>query len=1032
MMPVVGQLRPWTDPRATASSRLVMTTGLNRPESSWRMALDGEWSMQWVAQPDQVTGDMLIGDTDALPWSSIRVPGNWNLQGPWDVPQYLNITMPFAGPPPRLPEQIPTAVYRRRVELPDVVDSQRILLTVGGALSWHAVFVDGNFIGSGSDSRLESTYDLTDCVGTTLGGSGARSFELAIVVIKYSAPSYLEDQDCWWLAGLHRSVVIEAVPRVHLADLHLTGDYDPATGRGAIDAVVVVDGIDELGPGWQVRATLSDPLGHESGSQDHEQYTRQVPHRHDVPYVFEGYRVALGWEIPGCHPWSAERPNLYRVEVELLDPDGRTIDRVTTRTGCRRVEIRDRQLLVNGQPIWIDGVNRHDIHPDRGSALTIDDMIDDLHQMRAHNITAVRTAHYPNRPEFYDLCDEIGMYVIDEANIEGHAYNHLLCSDDAYRAAFLERGVRMVQRDRNHPCIIMWSLGNETGSGTNQQMLAGAIRGLDPSRPLHYEGPFSMRPVEEWASIGRDVTDVVCPMYASVEQITEYARSGRGDRPLILCEYSHAMGNSNGDLYRYGEAFAREPGLQGGFIWEWKDHGLRRCTPSGEVRLAVGGDFGDEPNDGNFVADGLMSADLEPHPALVEVAWLYRPVTVALSDDEQTMMITSRRSFTDLSDLRAVWELLADGETVGRGVLETPSIPPLSVVEVPLPDEVHELLSGGIEQGEIFLNLVWEQRLATGWASVGHRCAWDQLEIRGLAAGVTNDAGVAQSTGTTELGTTELGTTELGTAKLGTAKPATAKPATAKPAISSPGDDPLAGELLEPIRLWLWRAPVDNDGFKLMPELSERIGVGGKTMIKWQQLGLPDVDHEQLATHDHQVIIVNSDTVEHHHRVETTHEDLARIGVRFALPSRFSSLRWYGRGPHENYPDRCGSSMVGIWEQPPDVIPYLVPQEFGLRTGIRWFEFVDPESAERWRLETIGPTTLMVSATRHRDEDLFATRHRDDLIAEDALWVHVDGAHRGVGTASCGPDTSPKARLFPGSYSFAYRIERRRSAHWEH
>jgi beta-galactosidase len=1007
MMPVIGELRPWADPRVTAWSRLTMTASVTRPDPMWRMTLDGEWSMQWLGHPDQVTSDMLTGDTDGSPWVPVQVPGNWNLQGPWDVPQYLNITMPFAGPPPHLPSEIPCAVYRRSIEisnaeLPKAVDRQRIVLTVGGALSWHAVFADGALIGYGSDGRLESTYDLTEHVESTVARTGSGSFELAVVVLKYGAQSYLEDQDCWWLAGLHRSVMIEAIPRIHLADVQLTGDYDSANGTGRIDAVVSVDGIDQLGPGWRVRATLHDPPGYETGPADHEQHLRDVSHRHDVPYVFEGHRVAIVWEIPGCRPWSAESPDLYTVEVELLDPEGHSIDRVITRTGCRRVEIRDRQLLLNGQPIWIDGVNRHDIHPDRGSAVTVDDMIADLYQMKAHNITAVRTAHYPNRPEFYDLCDEIGMYVIDEANIEGHAYNHLLCSDDAYRAAFIERGVRMVQRDRNHPCIIMWSLGNETGSGTNHQALAGAIRGLDPSRPLHYEGPFSMQPVSEWASVGLDVTDVVCPMYASVEQIREYARSGLGGRPLILCEYSHAMGNSNGDLYRYGEAFAHEPGLQGGFIWEWKDHGLRRCTAEGEVRLAVGGDFGDEPNDGNFVADGLVSADLEPHPALIEVAWVYRPVTVHLGSDGQTMVITSRRSFTDTSDLDAVWEVLVDGETAGRGRLETLVIPPRSTIEVPLPDEVRSLVSDASHGAEIFLNLVWERRVATDWAPVGQRCAWDQLELRSQVAAVTEDLGGAATAGS------------------------------AGPETSMVEVDHLASELVEPIQLWLWRAPVDNDGFKLMPELSERIGVGGKTMIRWQQLGLPGIDHEQLVDHDHQVVVIDADTVEHHHMVDTAIDDLARIGIRFALPGRFRKLRWYGRGPHENYPDRCGSAMVGLWEQDPDLMPYLVPQEFGLRTGIRWFEFIDPDSAEVWRLESIGPSDLSVSATVYSDEQLFTARHQDDLVAEDMLWVHVDAAHRGVGTASCGPDTSPQARLSAGRSSFAYRLLRRRAEPREH
>ena len=940
------------------------------------LSLDGPWSFRRVDHPDEVTPDMLVGP---VPGSTVVVPGDWTLQGMVDVPQYLNITMPFEGPPPQLPDEIPTAVYRRSMTVPTDWLSRQVVLCVGGASSVHAVFVDGGFVGYGTDARLESDFDLTPALVTAAAHSEGRSsgevtVELAIVVLRYSAQSYLEDQDCWWMGGLHRSVRLEARPVVRLADVGVHGDLDPASGIGTITVDAHVDAVDRLGPGWTVRARLEEPSGR---TGRHRPQTAVVPHRHAVPYVFSGHRVEMSWTLTRCAPWSAETPNLYRVLVELLDTSGEVVDEVVVRTGCRRVEVRDRQLLVNGQPIWIDGVNRHDIHPDRGTAVTRDDMLDDLLAMRRHNITAVRTAHYPNSPEFYDLCDEIGMYVVDEADIEGHAYNHLLCSDDAYRAAFLERGVRMVQRDRNHPSIILWSLGNETGYGTNHDALAGAIRALDPTRPLHYEGVVSMRPVTDWASRGRVATDVVCPMYAPIADIVAYARSGAGDRPLILCEYSHAMGNSNGDIAEYARAFAEERGLQGGFIWEWKDHALRRHLADGGVCLAVGGDFGDEPNDGNFVADGLMSADLEPHPALAEVAWIYRPVVVTATPGGRRLVIRSRRSFTDLSDLRARFELLVDGVVEERGTLDPPPIAPLSTVTIPLPCRLPR------HGTEVYLTVTWEQRRATRWAPAGHLCSWDQVALR----------------------------------RAGPAEPVAAPRRT--------DEDPLAPLLTRPIGLSLWRAPIDNDGFKLMPELSERIGVGGRTMTAWKRLGFPEVDPETLAEHRHRIVAEADRSVLHHHVVTVTDDDLARVGVRFGLPARFTRQRWYGRGPHENYPDRAASALVGVWEGDLDEMPYLIPQEFGLRTEVRWFELVDPSTGESVTIEAVEPGSLHVSATRYTDEMLYAAGNVADLEPAEDVNVHIDVAHRGLGTASCGPDTLPAHRLAAGRYRFAYRIVHR-------
>ena len=533
-LPVVDDLRPWADPGVVQLGRLPMHVPRH---GTRRRSLDGDWQFELFDHPDDVPATALRGPRRRA--ATVAVPGNWTMQqlgpGQADTPHYTNVVMPFPGPPPRLPERNPTGVYRRTFRVPAPWTRRRTILHVDGAESVHAVYVNQAFAGYGTDSRLPSAYDVTDVVR-------AGDNEIAIVVVRFSAQSYVEDQDQWWMGGLHRSVWIESLGPVAIGDVRLTGDYDHVTGAGAVDATTLVDFDGHPESGWTVRVALLDPAGRVLDAPR----VAQVPHRHARAYVFTGHTVIATWDVPDAQPWSAESPSLYTVVAELVDRRGRVVHTERQRIGLRRVEVADRQLLVNGQPIRIFGVNRHDHHPDRGTAVATDDLRADLELMRQHNITAVRTSHYPNDSAFYDLCDELGMYVIDEANIESHAVNTSLCHDPAYRATWIERGARMVQRDRNHPSIIAWSLGNESGYGAHHDALAGWIRATDPSRPLHYEGAVFHA---GWVDGGLPATDLVCPMYPTIDAIVEWARRGADSRrPLIMCEYSHAMGNSNGSL----------------------------------------------------------------------------------------------------------------------------------------------------------------------------------------------------------------------------------------------------------------------------------------------------------------------------------------------------------------------------------------------------------------------------------------------------------------------------------------------------
>ena len=700
MLTHIGELKPWSDPEVVSIGRLPMrpptvayqdvatARTADRTASPWWRPLDGRWRFRLAEHPDRVPAAWLGGaHDDDRRWATLAVPGNWTVQGVGDHPHYTNVQMPFDGPPPRLPDRNPTGVYRRTFTLPRGWRSRQVVLHVGAADSVHAVYVNGRFAGYGTDSRLASEYDITPLL---VAGRN----DLAIVVVRYSAHSYVEDQDQWWMAGLHREVALISRGATRLDSLICDAGFDVTAGVGTVDVLATIGGAKPPSEGWTVRTSV-ETLG---GRRLTRAVTTKVPHRFAEPYLFRGHTASSRFEIPGIDPWSAERPTRYRVVAELVDPDGTVVEVHAQLVGFRSVEIRDGDLLVNGRRIWIHGVNRHDHHPERGKAVTVDDMRADLLAMRRHNITSVRCSHYPNDPRFLDLCDELGMYVIDESNIESHAYNTSLCDDSRYRSAWLARGSRMVERDRNHPSVIMWSLGNESGYGTNHDALAGWIRAADPSRPLHYEDAIRQR---GWTTGGMGVTDVVCPMYSPIADVAAYD----GQRPFVLCEYSHAMGNSNGSLADYWDVIRSTPRLQGGFIWEWKDHGIQTVLPNGRRGFAYGGQFGDEPHDGNFVADGLMASDLVPHPAMQEVAWVYRPVAVT-KVGRGRLRVDNRQAFTGLGWLTAHWDLLVDGEVVGTGPFELPEVPPLGSVTVAVPCAVPV-------EADAHLSVRFTQRAAT-------------------------------------------------------------------------------------------------------------------------------------------------------------------------------------------------------------------------------------------------------------------------------------------------------------------------------
>ncbi len=663
--------------------------------SDQRVELDGEWSFRLFDAPESVEWSDLSGATAA--WSAIEVPGCWTMQG-FDKPIYTNIAMPFGGRPPEVPAENPTGLYRRKVEIPEEWEDHRIVLHVGGAETVLYAFVGGRPVGMGKDSRLSQEFELT---GMVAPGAVA---EIALAVVRWSDATYLEDQDHWHHAGLHRGVWLYSTPEVHIVDVRVNADWDPPTGEGSAKVAVTVDG--PAVKGWNAKVKAA---GRETQATVHFEHPDNVGVN---LAVFSGRGATVDMPVGTVESWSAAHPHLYQLDVELLDDKGEMRDRVGLQVGFRRVEIRGCELLVNGCAELVKGVNRHDHDRRRGKAVTVDQHEADLRLMKAHGINAVRTSHYPADESFYDLCDHIGMYVIDEANIESHAYLRSLTKNPRWTSAMFERIVRMAMRDKNHPCVVMWSLGNESGSSPAHRSAAEWLRAWDPSRPVHYENGILEGSVvdrlngtdpylPEILARPRPETDVIAPMYPPVEVLVNWATRFQPDRPLIMCEYAHAMGNSGGGVADYWDAIRSYRGLQGGFAWDWVDQALV-VNESG--RLGYGGDFGDDPNDGPFCCNGLVAADRTPHPALLELAKVIQPIQIRPLDAARGVF--EARFDPGATPVVARWTLEVDGAVVVGG--EAPINPgelrvPIGARELDPGQHAHLLLEwpGGWEQFEV-------------------------------------------------------------------------------------------------------------------------------------------------------------------------------------------------------------------------------------------------------------------------------------------------------------------------------------------
>ncbi|WP_109355300.1 glycoside hydrolase family 2 TIM barrel-domain containing protein [Sphingorhabdus sp. EL138] len=999
--------------------------------SSLCRSLDGEWEFLLADRPGDAPAGWEGPSHDTGGWRSIVVPGSWTCQGTSDLPQYTNVQMPFSyKAAPEIPDENPTGLYRTSFDLPADWKNRKTILHVGGFESVALLWCNGKFVGMGKDSRLPSEFDLSPHL---VEGSNL----VAIMVIKWSDATWIEDQDHWYHGGLHRSVYLQSRGATHIADLSVTADFDPETGSGKLHHIVKIDG---ASAGWKVRGQLLGPDDSLIAKLDDSPVIQfpdgSVFEQYTAAYSFVDNRAELNAEIEDVQPWSSETPVLYKLVTELVDDKGNVTEANVTSVGFRRIEVRDRQLLINGKPIVIIGVNRHDHHPETGKTSTVEEMREELLLMRRHNINAIRTAHYPNDHRLLDLCDELGFYVIDEANVECHARWQAVSNDLRYQKTIVERVMRMVYRDRNHASVIGWSLGNESGLGPAHDAAAAMVRRIDNTRFLHYEGAIFHRfqtlmgdPTESSRNAPdmreRMTTDLICPMYPSIDFIVGWARWAEetklDDRPMILCEFSHAMGNSNGSIADYVDAFFAEPALGGGFVWEWRDHGFAMTDDEGRFFWAYGGHFGDDPNDVNFCCDGLVGPDLTPHPGLREYQWAARPVRGEWIGPGE-VRFTNRRAFTGTDDLELTWTLQKNGVAVESGTFR-PDIPAGQSAVVAID---HGAPTDN--DAEWHLLTQWALRRATPWAKAGHMVGWDQFDLTAKQhspAPAEQDfrlAGSQRVTGNISVGPVKLGFDEEGRIA----------------SVDVNGRRIVDGD----ITATLWRAPMDNDGgkigwreerpskrmewvnhgldkLKIKASPAQFVEQDGRALLDFER-SLMGANGEQAAHRSRWTLDANGARVDEEIIVPEAWIDLPRVGIRFTVPAGLEELAWLGLGPDESYPDRIGAQTVGLWTSrvTDQYHPYVLPQEHGAHEQTRSFTLKD--QAEQGF--EIGLPSLSFSARHHHDADISKATTIADVIRRDSVEVHISAAMRGVGTGACGPDALPAYRVGPGKYTFHWFI----------
>ncbi|KAF4388952.1 hypothetical protein F8388_026681 [Cannabis sativa] len=983
-------------------------------------SLSGYWKFFLASSPNKVPQNFFDGSFQDFEWSSLPVPSNWQMHG-FDTPIYTNTTYPFPLDPPFVPEENPTGCYRTYFHIPEEWKGRRIFLHFEAVDSAFFAWINGVLVGYSQDSRLPAEFEITDHCHA-FGSEGSKNV-LAVQVLRWSDGSYLEDQDHWWLSGIHRDVLLIAKPPVFIADYffksNLAEDFASADIEARVE--VKIDNSqatpkDTLLSRFTIEASLYDTTSWYKGDGDADLLSSNVANmklktKTGASPGFQGYWI--GGKIDKPKLWSAEKPDLYTLVVLLKDASGNVVDCESCLVGIRQVSKAPKQLLVNGQPIVIRGVNRHEHHPRLGKTNIESCMIKDLVLMKQYNINGVRNSHYPQHRRWYELCDIFGMYMIDEANIETHGFDY--CDhvkhptlEPSWAAAMMDRVVGMVERDKNHACIISWSLGNESGYGPNHFALAGWIRGKDPSRLVHYEGGGSRT----------SSTDIVCPMYMRVWDIVKIANDPNEIRPLILCEYSHAMGNSCGNIHEYWEAIDSTFGLQGGFIWDWVDQALLKDTGKNVKRWAYGGDFGDVPNDLNFCLNGVTWPDRTPHPALHEVKYLYQPIKIAFTGG--SLKITNTHFFVTTEGLEFTWAAHGDGCKHGSGILSLPVIEPQHSHDIEWESSPWYNLWLVSSAEEILVTITSKLLDSTIWVEAGHVISSAQVQLPAKGKNTKHEIRATDGTFASEIlgDTIKMSKEDLWEIVFNVQSGIIESWKVKGVVVMSKGVSPC-----------FWRAPTDNDKggesrsylarwkaaqLDTLQYITESCSIQNVSdhlvEIAVVILGVPKDEEGSASNLVNKTALIKTEVV---YTINGSGDvimncnvvpksdlpPLPRVGVEFHLEKSIDQVKWYGRGPFECYPDRKAAAQIDIYEKSVDemYVPYIVPGECSGRADVRWVTFQNMNGIGIYASKYENSPPMQMSASFFSTAQLDQAKHNDDLVKENNIEVHLDHKHMGVG-----------------------------------
>jgi beta-galactosidase len=1020
-----GQLRDYENPKVTGINKLPgHASSISFPDeksamnvdvitSSRYLSLNGKWKFSWYPVPEKAPADFYRTNFNSRGWAEIDVPGNWELQG-HGTAIYTNSIYPFVpvNPPYTPKDDNPTGLYIREFTLPKDWSGMQVTLHFGGVSSAFYCWVNGQMVGYSEDSMLPAEFDITPYL------KPGRNM-VATRVYRWSSGVYLEDQDHWRLSGMHRDVYLAASPKFQLYDFFVQTELDDQHKDADLNIKVNFRNFGGPEPkGWTIEANLYDDQGKlvfESpvSREVMPLYKRRWHFRGNLPFA------DLTAKIKNPKLWSAEFPNLYTLTLSLKDDQGKVAEVRSCKVGFRKLEFRDGELFVNGKSTILYGVNRHDHDHKTGKTVSRETMLKDILLLKQFNFNAVRTAHYPNNPIWYSLCDEYGLYVIDEANLETHGIGASLSNDPDWANAYVERAIRMVERDKNHPSIIFWSLGNESGCGPNHAAMAAWIKYYDNTRFIHYEGAQSggMTPDPFYV-------DMISRMYSSIDEMVRWANHPNDKRPVVWCEYAHAMGNSLGNFYKFWDAIRSNHRMIGAFIWDWTDQGIYQKDKDGREYWAYGGDFGDKINSGNFCLNGVIGPDQSPKPAIWEAKKVMQPVQItAMNLLNGRFNVRNWNHVADLGMYDINWVLLENGIEIKKGTVES-MYTPAGASDILQIDYGKPAPKAGTEY---ILRISFLLNKDHKWANKGHIVAWEEFLLPVPAAPVSglSISGLPKLSFTENEKTVSIRGNDFETIFSKENGSLVSYKAQGKEVIKSP---------LVPN---FWRPSTDNDRGSRMQQREGIWKTAGKSakvvrssvfqpadqvVSIIMEMELADV--KSKMTNKYNVYGNGQISVDYNFTAGTGMPDIPRIGMQMAISDEFDKMEWYGLGPHETYWDRLRGAWTGIYSisVKNDFFHYVTPQESNNRWNTRWAKL---SNTQGYGIMFSSDRPLSFSAWPYSMDDIEEATHINKLNARDFIVINVDHLQQGVGgDDSWSQNARPhkEYRIPAGNYRYSFTM----------